>query len=91
MQNGCIEEELIALKRVIGENVRNKRVEKGYSQLKLSEEIGQKSTTIISQSELAKNKHFNIEHIYKIAKVLDVDVVEFFKQNSQENSSKKMV
>ena len=40
--------------------------------------IGQKSTTIISQAELGTKKHFNIEQLYKIAKVLKCDIQDFF-------------
>ncbi len=62
----------------IGENVRKIRENKKISQLELAEMIGHKSTTIISQGELGK-KHFNIEHLYKISKVLDISICEFFK------------
>ncbi len=33
---------------------------------------------------LGKNKHFNIEHLVKIADVLEVDVCEFFKKWKKE-------
>ncbi len=65
--------------KLIGENVKRIREEKGFSQRALSLEIGQESTTIISQAELGKHKHFNIEQLYKISKILDVDICEFFK------------
>jgi len=48
------------------------------TQLQLVEMIGNKSTTIISQGELGK-KHFNIEHLYRISKALNVPLCEFFK------------
>jgi len=48
------------------------------TQLQLVEMIGNKSTTIISQGELGK-KHFNIEHLYRISKTLNVPLCEFFK------------
>ncbi len=75
-----IEKEVINLQTIIGQNVRKRRKEKDLSQLKLSEEIGQKSTTIISQAELGKGKHFNIEHLYKISKVLECDICDFFNE-----------
>ena len=65
----------------IGKNVKKLREEKGFSQQKLSLDIGQASTSIISQAELGKRKHFNIEQLYKISKVLNVDICEFFKSN----------
>jgi ribosome-binding protein aMBF1 (putative translation factor) len=64
----------------IGQNVKKIREEKGISQLKLSHAIGHKSVSVISCSEICiNNYHFNIEHLSKIAYVLEVDVCEFFK------------
>jgi len=63
----------------IGENVKKIRMEKGFSQLKLAQAIGHKSLSIVSLAEIYYNKqHFNIEHLVKIAYVLDVDICEFF-------------
>ena len=64
----------------IGKNVKKIREEKGMSQLKLSQAIGHKSVSIVSCAEIYLNKqHFNIEHLLKIAYVLEVDVCDFFK------------
>lgn len=64
----------------IGQNVKRIREEKGLSQLALSQAIGQSSVTMISCCEICyKNYHFNIEHLAKIAYVLDVDIQDFFK------------
>lgn len=76
-----IDEEVKGLHKQIGENVKRVREQKKFSQKSLSLEIGQESTTVISQAELGKNKHFNIEQLYKISKVLDVDICEFFKRH----------
>lgn len=65
--------------KLIGENVKRIRKEKGISQRALSLAIGQESTSIISQAELGKGKHFNIEQLYKISEELNVDFCEFFK------------
>jgi transcriptional regulator with XRE-family HTH domain len=63
----------------IGKNVKRIREEKSVTQLKLAQAIGHKPVTIISLAEIYHNKqHFNIEHLIKIAHVLDVDVCEFF-------------
>lgn len=68
------------LYEIIGKNVKKIRKEKGFSQLALSQAIGFKSVTIISCCEIChKNYHFNIEHLHKIAYILDVDICEFFK------------
>jgi transcriptional regulator with XRE-family HTH domain len=63
----------------IGENVARARRNKGFSQLKLSLCIGHSSISVISCAEICLNgAHFNIEHLIKIAYVLDVDIREFF-------------
>jgi len=65
--------------RTIGSNVMRIRKEKGMTQLDLALAIGLKSVGLISVAELYHNKkHFNLEHLYKIAVVLDVAVTDFF-------------
>lgn len=55
------------------------RKEKGMSQLDLALAIGLKSVGLISVAELYHNKkHFNLEHLYKIATALDVKITDFF-------------
>lgn len=67
--------------KIIGKNVKRIRKEKGVSQLDLSHRIGHKSVSIISCAEINHKKNkFNIEHLLKIAYVLEVDVCEFFKE-----------
>jgi len=59
----------------IGKNVKREREEKGLSQLQLSQAIGHKSVTIISRAEICyKGQHFNIEHLVKIAYVLNINI-----------------
>jgi len=68
------------LYKKIGQNVKRIRKEKGVTQLALALAIGHKAVGTVSMAELCiKNKHFNIEHLYKIAEVLEVDVCEFLK------------
>ena len=63
----------------IGENVKKYREEKGLSQLELALRMGFKSISLISQAELYKNKrHFNVEHLVKIAYILDVEIEKLF-------------
>lgn len=63
----------------IGQNVKRIREEKSVSQLALSLAIGHKAVGVISNCELClQSKHFNIEHLIKIANVLDVEVISFF-------------
>lgn len=74
------EEEIAEFYRLIGKNVKKLRQEKGVTQLELGLTIGQTGSGTISVAEIYQNKkHFNIEHLYKIAKVLDIDFCEFFK------------
>ena len=63
----------------IGKNVKKIREKKDISQLDLALTLGYKSVSVISLGEIYKNKkHFNITHLAKIAKVLDVEICEFF-------------
>jgi transcriptional regulator with XRE-family HTH domain len=65
---------------LIGSNVAKLRKKANLSQLALSLEIGNKSPSLISSAEIYTNKrHFNISQLQKIAKVLDIDICEFFK------------
>jgi transcriptional regulator with XRE-family HTH domain len=67
------------LYRTIGMNVMRIRKEKGLTQLDLALAIGLKSVGLISVAELYHNKkHFNLEHLYKIAAILDVTITDFF-------------
>jgi len=62
----------------IGKKVKKIREEKGLTQLQLSQAIGHKSVTVVSRAEIYyKKQHFNIEHLAKIAFVLEVDMCEF--------------
>ena len=69
-----------AIYQQIGKNVARLRKEKNLSQLDLSLKLGHKSVSIIASAErFYKKKHFNIEHLIKIANILEVDICEFFK------------
>jgi transcriptional regulator with XRE-family HTH domain len=68
------------LHKKIGANVKRLRQEKNISQLKLAYALGYKSVSPISSAEIYYNKiHFNVDHLAKIAYVLEVDICEFFK------------
>jgi transcriptional regulator with XRE-family HTH domain len=59
----------------IGFNVKEQRTKKGYTQLQLSQALGHKSVGLVSQAELyLKKQHFNLEHVYKIAFILECDI-----------------
>ena len=74
-ENGCLEE---FYKRV-SKNVIRIRKQKKISQLKLANAIGHQNATFIGKAELlAEKKHFNLEHLLKIAVALNVDIKDFF-------------
>ena len=65
---------------IISSNVIKYRKQKKLSQLQLAIEIGLTGNAFITRAEKrTNNAHFNIEHITKIATVLNVDICEFFK------------
>ena len=73
-------EKMEEIYKKIGQNVKRIRTSKNISQLALSLAIGHKAVGTICMAELCINKkHFNIEHLVKIADVLEVDICEFFK------------
>lgn len=75
----CSDEEIQLYYQKIGHKVQTLRQAKGLSQLELSYLIGFKSTSLIAGAEAGYGKvKFSIEHLYKIAKVLHVEVKEFF-------------
>jgi len=66
----------------IGKNVKKLREQKGYSQLALSQALGYKSVGLISQAEIYhKQQHFNIEHLAKIAYILECQIEDFFQES----------
>lgn len=74
------DEQIADFYRLIGQNVKRLRKEKNISQLELGLAIGHTGVGTISVAELYHNKrHFNLEHLYKIAAVLECDICEFFR------------
>ena len=64
---------------IVSANVKKYREEKGFTQMQLALEIGLTGGAYLGRAEIRKNNHhFNIKHIVKIAKVLDIDVCKFF-------------
>ncbi len=74
-------EEVSDLYEYIGKRVKELRESRNMTQLELSLEMGYRSVSLISAAELCNDgKHFNIEHLYKISKILDEDIEYFFSQ-----------
>jgi len=75
------EEEINEFYKTISANVKEARGAVKMSQLELSLKLGIKSIAFYSNCEnLRYNKHFNLEHIYKISKALDVDICKLIKK-----------
>lgn len=69
----------------IGLTVAKYRKNKSMSQLELSLALGHKSVSIVASGERCyRTKHFNIEHLVKISRVLKVPVSTFF-EDVEEN------
>lgn len=74
-------EEINNFYKIVSNNVKKYRLEKGFSQEKLALDIGIKSIAFYSNCENNKyDKHFNLEHLYKISKSLNISLEEFFKE-----------
>lgn len=75
------EDEISLMYKAIGENVKKYREMKGMSQLQLSNAMGYSSVSLVSAAELCNDgKHFNLEHLYKIAKILDIGMSDLIKK-----------
>lgn len=73
------EEELANYYKIISANVKRIRKAHNKPQLDLILEMGMKSTSFYSKCENAKeNHHFNLEHLIKISKILEVGMDGFF-------------
>ncbi|WP_294964129.1 XRE family transcriptional regulator [Sulfurimonas sp.] len=69
------------LYQTIGRNVARYRKEKKMSQLSLSMVMGYKSVSVVSSGEICyKGKHFNLEQIHKISKILKVPITKLFEE-----------
>ena len=66
--------------KTVSNNVKAKRVALNMSQLDLALKLGIKSVAFYSNCEnLRYNKHFNLEHLYKLSKALDIELCELLK------------
>lgn len=64
----------------IANNIKEIRTSKKVSQSDISLSMGFTTPTFYTNAENCKqDKHFNLEHIIKIANYLNVDIMEFFK------------
>lgn len=69
------EDEIKYFYETISKRVRYFRESKNITQLDLALDIGIKSVAFYSNCENNKyDKHFNLEHLYKISKSLEIDI-----------------
>ncbi len=67
----------------ISQNVKSLRIKYGYTQLNFSEYIGFNSVSFYCDCENNKNgKHFNLLHIVRISKYLNIDINEIIRQTN---------
>ncbi|ARJ55899.1 helix-turn-helix domain-containing protein [Campylobacter cuniculorum] len=73
------EKEILEFHKKLSAKIRKLREEKGISQLNLALDIGIKSVAFYSNCENNRyGKHFNLEHLYKICKSLNISFKELF-------------
>ncbi len=75
------EEEFFEFHQKVAANVKKYRQSKNITQLDLAIEMGMKNSSFISNVENPRLliHHYSIEHLYKIASILEVDICEFLK------------
>jgi len=67
----------------VSRNVKKKRIFMGLSQLDLSLKLGIKSVAFYSNCEnLRYGKHFNLEHVYKLSKALNINICDLLEESS---------
>lgn len=77
-QDELFEQEAEAFLDTISKNVERVREAKGMTKLDVSRELGFMAPDHYSRMELRANgKHFNLKHLYKLSKILDVSVSDF--------------
>lgn len=74
------EDEIKSFYKTVSDNVKAKRIALNMSQLDLALKLGIKSVAFYSNCEnLRYEKHFNLEHVYKLSKALDMDLCDLLK------------
>ena len=69
------DDELEQFYKLVSSNVKSARISAGMSQMDLALKLGIKSVAFYSNCEnLRYGKHFNLEHIYKISKALNISM-----------------
>jgi putative transcriptional regulator len=83
------QEEIDHFYSVVSKNIRKYREAQGKRQLDLALDIDIKSVAFFSNCENNKyDKHFNLEHLYKISKILDISICDFFAEEENTDTVK---
>ncbi len=81
-QDELFEQEAEAFLDTISKNVERIREDKGMTKLDVSRELGFMAPDHYSRMELrADGKHFNLKHLYKLSRILNVPVNELVKES----------
>ncbi len=76
-----LEQEAKVYLDMVSRNIEEIRESKGMTKLDVSRQLGFLYADHYSRMELrSNNKHFNIKHLYKLSKILDVPVCSFFEE-----------
>ena len=76
-----LEQEAEAYLDMISKNIEKIRENKGITKLDVSRQLGFLYADHYSRMELrSNNKHFNIKHLYKLSKILEVPICSFFEE-----------
>ncbi|QKF80616.1 transcriptional regulator [Halarcobacter ebronensis] len=82
------DEEIQKFYKEVSNTVKALRIENKMSQLELALTIGQRGNAFFNYAENnTKNKHFNLEHLYKISKALGISLSQFFELVEKQNNS----
>ena len=74
----------------VASNVKRMRQERNLSQLETALSIGQASGGFYANMENnAHGKHFNLLHLFKLSKLFNCDINEFFKEISERDGGKQ--
>jgi len=72
------QEEIEEFHVIIANNVKRLRLQNKQSLMDLSLDLGFRSGSFLGSAEACKNnKHFSIEHLYKLSKIFNVPIEEF--------------
>lgn len=75
------EEEIVLFHNKVSNNVKKIRKLKNFTQLDLSIELGFKNSSFISHAENPNliTHYYSLDHLYKISKILDINMCELIK------------